>query len=209
MKYGAAALLVVASACCAPRPAIPWNLAPVAEAERVWRVVCSDGTFGTGFPIRCVARSDGTFLVDLLTARHVARDGQGNPYPSYRALRSGGPEMTFQSLREHETWDASIVSFSSPEWVLPHELDRRPLRVGTRVWHSGYQLGHFTITDGYVTAWNRVTSPTAPGGSGGPVLDRHGRVVGVVVRMRYSTQLGAAVLHLVQVVPIMAIADWL
>ena len=193
--------MMVAACCAPPGP----TRHPTTEAVRVWKLVAPTGGFGSAFPIRCEPRAGGGWTVHMLTARHVVQDARG---ASLGALRPGAPLLAFLAVRTNPDQDAAIVSFRSPVWIRPHELERRPLKTGARVWHSGYQLGDLAITDGYVTGENRITAPSAPGASGGPVFDESGRVVAYVVSVAGSSRTGP-VFHLVRVVPIIAIADWL
>lgn len=198
-----AASFLLLAACCAPPTVITVREAPTAEGARVWRLEAPDGSQGSGFPIRCTPQLDGSWVVEMLTAGHVA---EMQPYLT--AHHQDHSSLLSEDIRLHDDWDAAVVTFPSDEWIRPHDLDLRPLRVGTRCYHAGYHLGTWIFTEGFVCDWNLVSSSTAPGGSGGPVFDDQGRVVAHVIELR-GDFLHGYVHHMVVVVPLTALADWL
>jgi S1-C subfamily serine protease len=122
----------------------------------------------------------------LITANHVV-DGQR------------GPGLTVE--RGHGSWSATVVAVDRHNDLALLRVDGRPLgapplwqrpfkrrpRVGDQLLLAGSPYGlEGTVTTGIVSRVNgRVIQTDAaanPGNSGGPAVDAHGRVVGVLVR---------------------------
>ena len=66
----------------------------------------------------------------------------------------------------------------------------RELRIGSRIYTIGYPLGQgLSITDGLISSdyyrffgqdFLQVSAPISPGNSGGPLVDKYGRVIGII-----------------------------
>jgi S1-C subfamily serine protease len=112
----------------------------------------------------------------------------------------------FGTDREHDIAEIRIGARNLPV----AELSERPLKVGQLVVAVGnpYGLG-WTVTSGVVSALNRelpnprggkltglvqTDAPINPGSSGGPLVDSHGRVVGITTAIvPFAQGLGFAV----------------
>jgi len=157
------------------------GIAPLAERvlRSVFTVETADG-FGSGF---VAWRADGATY--LLTAAHVVEGADG---PHVTVSRKGGRwsgEVTAVDAR-HDL--AAIRISGRPDGAEPLWQDARAgtARAGDELLLVGSPFGlEGTVTTGVVS---RVTpdaiqtdAAANPGNSGGPALDREGRVVGVLV----------------------------
>lgn len=154
----------------------------------------SRGNGGSGQPQPPkVVQSSGTgFLVSrkghVLTNNHVA-----GKCTEIKVAYSGGlPEKATLLATDQKNDLALLVSDLRPETV-PGLKSR--VRVGDNVYVYGFPLtsflsktGNFTV--GYITSAAglgddtsqfQISAPVQPGNSGGPLVDRHGNVIGVIV----------------------------
>lgn len=155
------------------------------DAERVYKqvapavvtVMAGDST-GTGF----LVRDKRTFV----TAAHVVDNGE---IPVVRYGR--GTLLQVRSMVVSKDLDLAILEVDDEVAATPIPLgDRETISPGTQVFAIGTALGALshTLTDGMVSGIRRVgdkellqvSSPMSPGMSGGPVLSRNGRVLGVI-----------------------------
>jgi S1-C subfamily serine protease len=157
------------------------GIAPL--AKRVLRsvfTVSTAGGLGSGF---AAWREDGaTFLV---TADHVIVDADG---PNVRVSRKGGSWMGEVVGRDRKH-DLAVVRISGrPAGAEPLWQDGAAarVRVGDELLLLGSPYGlEGTVTTGVVSRVTRKEIQTDaaanPGNSGGPAIDEHGNVVGVLV----------------------------
>ena len=150
-------------------------------------VTDSDGdtSSGTGF----VVRSDGL----VVTNRHVVDDAST---VTVRMNTSDGQrlELTGRVLGRGILADLAVIHLDSNRTFATLPLgDSDAVAQGDEITAWGYPLGSFlgtdpTLTRGIISSTNRIFKDTdylqtdaaiAPGNSGGPVVDRFGRVVGV------------------------------
>ena len=150
-------------------------------------VTDSDGdtSSGTGF----VVRSDGL----VVTNRHVVDDAST---VTVRMNTSDGQrlELTGRVLGRGILADLAVIQLDSNRTFATLPLgDSDAVAQGDEVTAWGYPLGSFlgtdpTLTRGIISSTNRIfedidyfqtDAAIAPGNSGGPVVDRFGRVVGV------------------------------
>ena len=208
MRYRAAILLVFLAACCAPPQSVP-----IVELISVWELESGIG-FGTGFPISCEPRAGGGWTVTFLTAKHLLHSSRTAPY---KALHQDGRTLDKGlELSRHPSLDAATVAFSTARWLRPLPLCYDDLEAGDRVYSAGYQgaesLGIW-ITAGLASARDRTSAKAYPGGSGSPILDRHGRVRGVAVRLGIGrnrwTGLPEFIMHHNTCVPLSDLREWL
>ena len=150
-------------------------------------VTDSDGdtSRGTGF----VVRSDGL----VVTNRHVVDDANT---VTVRMNTSDGQrlELTGRVLGRGILADLAVIQLDSNRTFATLPLgDSDAVAQGDEITAWGYPLSRFlgtdpTLTRGIISSTNRIFEDTdylqtsaaiAPGNSGGPVVDRFGRVVGV------------------------------
>ncbi len=149
--------------------------------RHVVRLRAGDG-MGTGFVVRECGH--------IVTNAHVVGDDDAPSVETYE-----GETFATRTLRRNLEVDLALVQVDPPsvEWM-PMRVEPVALpRVGSDVYVIGHPVGlGWTITRGIVSAVRRPgeVAPTAmiqtdaaisPGNSGGPLLDRHGRLVGVVI----------------------------
>jgi S1-C subfamily serine protease len=119
------------------------------------------------------------------------RDAAGKIYAVDRIIKYSGRE------------DYAVFSVLAAPVVEPLETRSRP-PLNTPVFAIGNALGEGVVTrDGLYTSdtpeeldgrwqWLRFSAAASPGNSGGPLVDRNGKVVGVVVRKSPNENLNAA-----------------
>jgi len=167
---------------CASAPRLESSDHPYYKARtHVVRLRAGDG-MGTGF----VVSESG----QIVTNPHVVGNDDAPSVETYE-----GETFAAKTLRRSSEADLALVQVDPPsgEWVpMRVELVALP-EVGSDVYVIGHPVGlGWTITRGIVSAVRRAgeVAPTqiiqtdaaiSPGNSGGPLLDRHGHLVGVVV----------------------------
>lgn len=182
--------------CSAPSPGSGVPNRPLSNAELAQRVkpalaqiaaTHSDGNTygGTGF----IVSSDGL----MVTNRHVIGDAST---VTVRILTSGGQTQTLigQVLGRGILADLAVIRLPGGRSYPTLTLANSDTVVqGDEISAWGYPLGNFlgsdpTLSKGIISSTNRVFDDTkylqtdaaiAPGNSGGPVVDRFGRAVGV------------------------------
>lgn len=185
-------------AVAAPAPPTPITPAPPATLEdmiarvkpAVVQVRRRDGGFGSGF----IYDPSGY----VLTNHHVV-DGDTEwtvTLPDRRTF----PATLVDYIRRHEylcptgivdTWvDAAVLKISGPNLPTIPMGDPSTLRQGQELFVLGYPLpfdlpsAEVSVTRGIVSAlrpgWLQTDALAAGGNSGGPVVDRQGRVVGLL-----------------------------
>lgn len=139
-----------------------------------------EGSSGTGFFV--------TGQGHILTNHHVIEGCS-----SVNVVQTGAPAATATVIAKDRTNDLAIVKSDLVPIVVP--FLRSQVRVGEGVSVYGFPLsgllstsGNFTV--GTVTAASgvaddsrmfQISAPVQPGNSGGPVIDKFGNVVGVIV----------------------------
>lgn len=178
-----------------PRPAAAPSRSPSASADPkvpdVYRAVAPSvvvirtrkGSLGTGV----IAADDGT----ILTANHVIDDGS-----RIRLIFSDGTRSTATvSSRDPRRDVATLKPARAPQPLVPATLGGAAT-VGGNVVAIGNPLGlTYSVSSGVVSGLNRPAATDEgrftgliqfdaavdPGSSGGPLLDAHGLVIGIVV----------------------------
>jgi S1-C subfamily serine protease len=158
------------------------GVAPLAARvlRSVFRVRTNDGWFGTGF---AAWEADGQLYV--VTANHVVAHAPSDAVSLDRLRGSWTGEIVGTDVRN----DLALIRLdgrppgAAPLW---QAAEARTPRAGDQLLLAGSPYGlDGTVTTGIVS---RVTSKTIqtdaaanPGNSGGPAVDRDGRVVGVLL----------------------------
>jgi S1-C subfamily serine protease len=158
------------------------GIAPLAARvlHSVFRVQTSSGWLGTGW---AAWTTDGQMYV--VTANHVVEHERGEGV----TLERGNGSWTGEIVGRDPANDLALIRVdgrpagAAPLWELPSQLKPRP---GDMLLLAGSPYGlDGTVTTGIVS---RVTTKVIqtdaaanPGNSGGPAVDRQGRVVGVVL----------------------------
>jgi serine protease Do len=169
---------------------LPLDLLPYADRVGKYRAV------GTAFFI-----GKGLFV----TAAHVMSVGAGNP-PGALALRdaAGKVYQLDRVLKFSNVEDYAVFTLVDPPHATALEPHERP-PLNDPVYAVGDALGEgIIIRDGLYTSdtpeeregrwkWIRFSAAASPGNSGGPLIDRKGRVVGVVLRKSPNENLNVAV----------------
>lgn len=137
---------------------------------------------GRGFGSGVIVSSDGL----LLTNRHVVGDGDRVQV----VLHDGASHDGLVQAR-HDELDLALVRIASHDLPVLPWADLRSLRVGSWVASVGHGSGGiWTFSTGMVSNIYPSGSerpvfqtqiPLNPGSSGGPIVDRNGDVVGIVV----------------------------
>jgi serine protease Do len=146
------------------------------------------GSLGTGF-----------FVADdlALTNAHVVCP----PDDTMHAVFANGRELPASVERKDETLDLALVRVPGAKAAALPLGDATLLRTGDHVVFIGTPQGlDFTVHEGVVShkarsifgvAFLQIDGNVNPGNSGGPLLDMHGRVVGVVsAKLKDSAGLG-------------------
>jgi len=171
--------LLAAGACAVPGYPPPW----VTSAAAALQLLVGERSHASCVPIDCRPLPGGGYLVVFLTARHAVEVGNVRLRTDDGAV-TGPPAV----VRPHPELDAALVAFvlDRPAFAVP--LRESPLRLGEPAWVSGYGGGKgYWISQGLVCGSSRVSAPTAPGDSGGAVLDAEGRLIGIVEAIEYGT----------------------
>jgi len=142
----------------------------------------------------------------FVTAAHVIKVGMGSQF---------GPPALRDAAGEVYTID-KVVKFSQEQDFVEFSLQRQPSNLkplataeapplNDPVFAVGNALGQgIVIRDGVFTSetpeekegrwkWLRFTAAASPGNSGGPLVDKNGKVIGVVLRKSESENLNYAV----------------
>ena len=138
---------------------------------------------GTGFKVS----SDGHVLTNFHVAGKCKSISLRKPgaLPTSARLVAGDERNDLALLRADQPMDGPVAEFR----------DGAPVKAGTEIAIYGFPLSSVLSSSGNIVTGNvtslaglgdntslyQVSAPVQPGNSGGPVLDREGRVIGVVV----------------------------
>lgn len=139
-----------------------------------------------------------------VTAAHVLGLGQSSFQKGYRLRDSKGKVYDIdQIIKLSLRRDFAVFSIKDDPDAKALPVNTSP-RMNDKVFAVGNALGQGVVfRDGLFTSetpeerdgrwkWIRFSAATSPGNSGGPLLDRHGRVIGVVVRKSANENLNYA-----------------
>ncbi len=150
-----------------------------------------------------IASADGY----IITNRHVT----GARPNRIRVTLSNGDVTEGKTVWSDATLDLAVVKIDGGVYIPPEMGSARPLRAGERVYAIGNPLGaqfERTVTEGIVSAVGRSISiddvymedliqtdaSVNPGNSGGPLINKHGEVVGInTVKVTSAEGMGFAV----------------
>ncbi|MBI4281118.1 trypsin-like peptidase domain-containing protein [Candidatus Uhrbacteria bacterium] len=153
---------------------------------------------GTGFFVS----ADGY----VVTNRHVVEDEQA----FYTVITADGKELEAKVLDRDPVNDLAVLDVEGDDFPTIAFGESDELRIGQRVIAIGYALGRFknTVSVGVVSGLGRDIQASGgpggmvealedliqtdaainPGNSGGPLIDLHGRVIGVNVAVAQGSQ---------------------
>lgn len=121
---------------------------------------------------------------------HVVWSLTGASSPCVPSAHWGAP--TGCRLRDRHDWhrDLGLVRVDTPMSLAPMSLARRVPRLGELVWSVGWPAGRRSVRCGAVADDSAAPGLLAldlsvgDGASGSPVIDRHGRVIAMVLKVR-------------------------
>ncbi|HEY6454283.1 MAG TPA: serine protease [Steroidobacteraceae bacterium] len=168
---------------------LPLDLIPFQERSDKYRSI------GTAFAI------DGHRYV---TAAHVLGLGLGSQYGAPEVRDAAGHVFAIaQVLKYSQSQDFAVFTLKDAPRVAELAGGPKPA-LNEPVYAVGNALGEgIVIRDGVFTSetpeeeagrwqWLRFTAAASPGNSGGPLVDQHGRVIGIVLRKSESENLNYA-----------------
>jgi hypothetical protein len=139
------------------------------------------------------------------TAAHVLNSGFGSQFGAPALRDSGGHVYAIAKILKYSSAeDFAVFSLADDLKTATLESDPRPA-LGETVYAVGNALGEgVVIRDGLYTSdtpeerngrwkWLRFSAAASPGNSGGPLLDKTGKVIGIVLRKSPSENLNYAV----------------
>lgn len=146
-----------------------------ALAERLRASVVRVGGVGPGGGSGVIWRSNGL----IITNAHVASSDR------LRVEVADGRRFEAQLVARDPRRDLALLRVNATELVALESRDVSDLRAGETVLALGFPLGGDAVTVGIVhaapldTHWLTADIRVAPGNSGGPLCDVHGRLVGI------------------------------
>jgi serine protease Do len=140
----------------------------------------------------------------FVSAGHVINAGNGSQYGPIALRDSAGTTYRIDKIIKYSSSeDYAVFSVLAAPIVVPLETRSRP-PLNTPVFAVGNALGEGVVArDGLYTSdtpeeydnrwqWLRFSAAASPGNSGGPLIDRNGKVVGVVLRKSPNENLNFA-----------------
>ena len=165
--------------------------------------IADTGGYGSGTIIESKILFDDSWLITILTAKHVVVDAENN----YIVPRVNGVDGIV--VNAHATMDVAIIAFVMDGPMQPIPLIRpTEIEMGETLYGMGNGASkQIWLTQGIATSKNRGGF-AAPGDSGGAMLDDMGQLIGVIVAV---DNLGwdGLVLHHTYIEPIADMANWI
>lgn len=140
----------------------------------------------------------------FVTAAHVISAGSGSQYGPLALRNAAGTTYRVDKILKYSSGeDYAVFSVLNAPVIVPLETRARP-PLNTPVFAVGNALGEgVVVRDGLYTSetpeerdgrwqWLRFSAAASPGNSGGPLIDRNGKVVGVVLRKSPNENLNFA-----------------
>ena len=140
----------------------------------------------------------------FVSAAHVISAGNGSQYGPLALRNAAGTTYRIDKIIKYSGMeDYAVFSVLGAPVVVPLETRSRP-PLNTPVFAVGNALGEgVVVRDGLYTSdtpeelegrwqWLRFSAAASPGNSGGPLIDRNGKVVGVVLRKSPNENLNFA-----------------
>jgi S1-C subfamily serine protease len=155
------------------------NVSPILSAAGCAFIIKGGGSVGTGFFI-----SPNGYAI---TCKHVLEDGH-----NYMAILRDRKEFAIGVIAASESYDLALILVTTPQKT-PYLSFRDPLSMvsGERVYAIGSSSGlQSTVTYGIFNCLReqipdnnliiQFSAPVDPGNSGGPLIDKNGKAIGVV-----------------------------
>ena len=141
----------------------------------------------------------------IITNRHVVEDEDA----SYTVVTNDGEEFSAKVLARHPLLDVALINIEGNDFPVIEFADSDSLKVGQTAIAIGNPLGEFSnsVSRGIISGLKRnITAGSGfsrterltdiiqtdaainPGNSGGPLIDIHGRVMGVNVAMAQGVE---------------------
>jgi len=140
----------------------------------------------------------------FVTAAHVLAAGNGSQYGPMALRNAAGTTYRIDKVIKYSnSEDYAVFSVLAAPAVVPLQTRSRP-PLNTPVFAVGNAYGDgVVVRDGLYTSdtpeerdgrwqWLRFSAAASPGNSGGPLIDRNGKVVGVVLRKSPNENLNYA-----------------
>jgi serine protease Do len=140
----------------------------------------------------------------FVSAAHVIMVGNGSQYGPLALRNAAGTTYQVDKILKYSSSeDYAVFSVLNAPVIVPLETRSRP-PLNTPVFAVGNALGEGVVArDGSYTSdtpeefegrwqWLRFSAAASPGNSGGPLIDRNGKVVGVVLRKSPNENLNYA-----------------
>ncbi|HEU5170692.1 MAG TPA: serine protease [Gemmatimonadales bacterium] len=179
MKYLASVLIAVLLSAAVPPLQAQGTAPPYLDAKRGVALIDTGGAQGTGFAV-----STST----VVTACHVVRGAASIQIKFW----ASGVQAAGRQLLCNERHDIAVIGVAVPEGTAILPLAEGAPAQGQPIWVWGYPLGtriaaEPSLAAGIVSAAGvaegtfALDVSSAPGSSGGPVLNEQGQVVGVLL----------------------------
>jgi serine protease Do len=140
----------------------------------------------------------------FVSAAHVIGAGNGSQYGPLALRNAAGTIYRIDRIIKYSSYeDYAVFSLVDAPVVVPLETRSRP-PLNTPVFAVGNALGEgVVVRDGLYTSdtpeerdgrwqWLRFSAAASPGNSGGPLIDRNGKVIGIVLRKSPNENLNFA-----------------